>query len=38
MRKLQVDSVAQLLDLTITHRILSELRQSGIRAAAGRYI
>jgi FixJ family two-component response regulator len=27
MKKLQVDSVAELLDLTITHRILSELRQ-----------
>jgi FixJ family two-component response regulator len=27
MKKLQVSSVAQLLDLTITHRILTELRQ-----------
>jgi FixJ family two-component response regulator len=33
MRKLQVGSVAELLDLTITHRILTELRQeSHVRA------
>src|SRR5688500_4616606 len=29
MRKLQVNSVAQLLDLTISHRILTDLRQAG---------
>jgi two-component system, LuxR family, response regulator FixJ len=29
MRKLQVNSVAELLDLTITHRILAELRGTG---------
>jgi FixJ family two-component response regulator len=28
MRKLQVNSVAELLDLTITHRILTDLRQA----------
>jgi hypothetical protein len=28
MKKLQVSSVAELLDLTITHRILTELRQN----------
>jgi hypothetical protein len=27
MKKLQVGSVAELLDLTITHRVLTELRQ-----------
>lgn len=28
MRKLQVNSVAELLDLTISHRILTDLRQA----------
>jgi DNA-binding NarL/FixJ family response regulator len=28
MKKLQVGSVAELLDLTTTHRILTELRQA----------
>jgi hypothetical protein len=28
MRKLRVRSVAELLDLTVTHRVLSELRQA----------
>jgi FixJ family two-component response regulator len=37
MRKLQVNSVAELLDLTITHRILTDLRQAAIQDAINRY-
>jgi FixJ family two-component response regulator len=31
MRKLQVSSLAELLDLAVTHRILTELRQASLR-------
>jgi FixJ family two-component response regulator len=37
MRKLQVNSVAELLDLTITHRILIELRQAATQGGEPRF-
>jgi FixJ family two-component response regulator len=36
MRKLQVNSVAELLELTITHRLLTDLRATALRNDAGR--
>jgi FixJ family two-component response regulator len=36
MRKLQVTSVAELLDLTITHRILTDLRSAAAQSALAR--
>ena len=36
MRKLQVQSVAELLDLTITHRILTDLRQAADQSGIAR--
>jgi FixJ family two-component response regulator len=36
MRKLEVDSVAELLGLTITHRILTDLRQADAQDTAAR--
>jgi FixJ family two-component response regulator len=37
MRKMQVNSVAELLDLTITHRILTELRQAATQGSVARF-